>query len=69
LTALIRNICQKSKDVINMEKVVKAISHMEQLPDGNQSPSREKQKQHSLFLCLQVQDLIINYCTMKIRDI
>lgn len=52
-----------------MEKVVKVISHMEQLPDRNQGPSAEKQKQHNLFLCLQMQALMLNYCTMKRRVI
>lgn len=56
----------ENKDIINMEKVVKVINHMEQPPERDQSPSTEKQKQHKLFLCLQVQDLIINYYTMKI---
>lgn len=41
MTALIRNLFQQSKDVINMEKVEKVISHMEQLPDRNESINRK----------------------------
>lgn len=56
---------QESKNAINMEKVVTVISHMEELPERNQGPSAEKQKLHTLFLPLQTQALIINYCTTK----
>lgn len=39
--ALIRNTCQKGKDVINMEKIVKVRSHMEEFLGRNQSINRK----------------------------
>lgn len=41
-----------------MKKVIKVISHIEELPERNQGPSAEKQKQHNLCLPLQTQALI-----------
>lgn len=41
MIALIRNTCQKGKDVINTEKVLKVRSRMEELPGRNQSIKRK----------------------------
>lgn len=67
---------RKSKDVINMEKVVtgKVIRKTNSKPyasatrQKSESINRKAETANSFF-CLQAQYLIINYCTMKIRDI